>query len=324
MTSKRIVGLIFVITLALAVVGCKKKPKKDDGKGPGAMAPAAMTPPMEAPMTPPVMKPATVGKTLAKIGKPLGMVVLPKGKNPLAGVDISKGFGEGWFNKGGQPASTPPATPATTPPVTPPVAATPPTMAAPPPAMVPVTPPPAMPTPAVTPAVIPTAPAAAHPTELPYAQYIHPDRSFGFRYPTGWTPTANVRKHNNVPIIIVQVRKTPGSTSPGELGALAFILPQKAPNAQISCQKMIAVAKQGTPTLKTGPLQPLQKTGLLMFQAVHTENNAKHVSLGICGSAHGRVMFLSYFSVGMSFGSKPYGWQLGKALYVFTSDLLKK
>jgi len=35
-------------------------------------------------------------------------------------------------------------------------------------------------------------------------------------------------------------------------------------------------------------------------------------------------MILSYFSVAQSHGSYAYGYQLGLALYTFTSDLLKK
>ena len=110
----------------------------------------------------------------------------------------------------------------------------------------------------------------------------------------------------------------------GELGALAFVLPQKAPDSKTTCQKMIEIVKKTTPTLKTGPLKPLQKTGLFMFQALSVENNEKQISLAFCGTAHKRIMILSYITVQQSHGNYSYGYQLGLALYTFTSDLLKK
>ena len=71
-----------------------------------------------------------------------------------------------------------------------------------------------------------TAPAAAapvgKPAALPYSQYVHPDRSFGFRYPTGWTPKAQVGQKDGIPIIVIQVQRQVGSAvagvAPGVMG----------------------------------------------------------------------------------------------------------
>ncbi len=305
-----------VALLAVALVGCKKKPK-DEGKASGETTKAAMTmeamagmeamtPAMRAEARRPAMR--TTSLVAAKLDKPSGMVVLPKGKNPLAGVDIGKGFGEGWFGKGGEPAMTPEAMA--------PTVMTPEAMA---PNAAPMTP--AAMTPA-TPAARPATPAKPKP--LPLAQYIHPDKSFGFRYPEGWKPVAKVGKQNGVPVILVQAKKDPTDTAKGELGAIAIILPKNGPSTQQSCQAMIKLVKKGTPSLKTGPLKPLKGTQLLMFKATHTENNQSLFSLGLCGTVHGRIMFLSYFSLGKQYGSYASGYQLGQALFIFTSDLLKK
>jgi hypothetical protein len=238
------------------------------------------------------------------------MVVLPKGKNPLANVDISKGFGEGWFGKGGMTPA--PMTPeAMTPEAMTPEAMTPEAMT--PEAMTP------------TPRVPARARARAAGTPaLTYAQYVHPDKSFGFRYPAGWHPVAKVGQQNNIPVIIVQVKKDPQTSVKGELGAIALILPKQGPDARKSCQAMVQIVRKGTPSLETGPLKPLEGTPLLMFQARHEENNQQLESLAICGTAHGRIMFLSYLSIGKGEGNYEVGRQLGKALITFTSDLLKK
>jgi len=338
-TTKRVawIGVVMVVTLALG--GCKKKPKDKGTDDKAAMAsmdamrPAAMETMRVAAMGPEAMRTAPMAAmaiVALKMEKPGGMVVIPKGKNPLAGVDISKGFGEGWFKKGDPPGMGQPSTTAT------PAAMTPAAPVAMEPAMGLVMAPAAMTPAATTPAAMtpaamtPAAPAAkAKPQPLPYTRYVHPDKSFAFRHPTGWTPKVKVGKVKvgrieGVPTFVIQVRKDITLTGPGELGALAFVLPQKAPDSKVTCQQMIALVKKTTPSLKTGPLKPVQKTGLFMFQAMSVENGKKQVSLAFCGTAHQRIMILSYFTVGQSYGNYAYGYQLGLALYTFTSDLLKK
>jgi hypothetical protein len=336
MTKKRVAGMLAVrvaatvaVTVAVTValtalawVGCKKKPKGTDDKSAmtamDVMRPAT---PMDAAMRPAAMRAAPQAgmTTLAlKMEKPGGMIVIPKGKNPLAGVDISKGFGEGWFKKGDPPGTNQPSMPATPAAMTPaaPVAMTPGTAPGMAPAM----------TPAMTPAAMTATPGvpAAKPQPLPYTQYVHPDKSFAFRHPTGWTPKVKVGKIKGVPTFIIQVRKDTTQTGPGELGALAFVLPKKGPDSKVTCQQMIAIVKKTTPSLQTGPLKPLQQTGLYMFRATSMEGNQKQVSLAICGTAHQRIMILSYFTIGQPYANHAYGYQLGLALQTFTSDLLKK
>lgn len=328
MTMKRVAEILVVIMVATVWVGCKKKPKDKGTDDKAAMAsmdamrPAGMdamrVAAMDA-MRPEAMRAAPMaGMAIValKMEKPGGMVVIPKGRNPLAGVDISKGFGEGWFKKGDQPGANQPTMTATLAAMTP---------AAMSPAA-PVTMAPVMAPAAMTPAAMsPATPAAkAKPQPLPYTRYVHPDKSFAFRHPTGWTPKVKVGKIKGVPTFIIQVRKDAAQTEPGELGALAFVLPKKAPDSKTSCQQMIAMMKKTAPSLKTGPLKPIQKTGLFMFQAMSVENGKKQVSLAFCGTAHQRIMILSYFTVGQSYGNYAYGYQLGLALYTFTSDLLKK
>ncbi len=327
MTTKRVVGILMVAVIALAWVGCKKKPA-DKAKGDKAamtamdvMRPVAMRP--EA-MRPEAMRPApkSMSVVAVKMEKPTGMVVIPKGKNPLAGVDISKGFGEGWFKKG-QPGMTQPAMPA-------PLAMTPTA----PVAMSPAAPVTMAPVMAVSMAPVAMAPAGMRPAPaakaktkpkpLPYTRYTHPDKTFAFRHPTGWTPKVKVGKVKGVPTFFIQVQKVAGKTDPGELGSLAFVQPKKAPDSRTSCKQLISIVKKGAPGLKTGPLRPLQKTGLFMFQAMAMVNGKKQVSLCFCGTAHKRIQILSWFSVGQDFASGSYGYQLGVALYTFTSDLLKK
>jgi hypothetical protein len=313
-------AVLTVTTALVASPGCKKKPADDSRPGEGSdMAGKATA--MDA------MKSMAAGDGMDAMGsarragarrpgarragalvatpldRPAGMVVIPKGKNPLAGVDIGKGFGEGWFGKGEPPpAMTPEPRPAE--------------------------PRPAEPRPAEprTPARAPT-PRNARPAgtaELTYARYVHPDKSFGFRYPKGWHPVAKVGQQDNIPVIIVQVKKDPASSAKGELGALALILPKQAPPSRKSCETLVKIVRKGTPDLKTGPYQPLKGTPLLMFQARHTDDNQPLDSLAICGRAHGRIMFLSYLSVGKDAGDYQTGRRLGKALIAFTSDLLKK
>jgi hypothetical protein len=337
MTLKHVAGILVVAMVSLMPMGCKKKPKdKTAAKGPKAdmtgaesMRPVAMDAmgAMDA-MRAAAMGPKAGMTTLSlKMEKPGGMIVIPRGKNPLAGVDISKEFGEGWFKKGDPPGMNQPATMTATAPATMTPAA-PVTMT---PGMAPAMAPPGMSPAAMTPAAMtpaamtPATPAAkTKPQPLPYTRYVHPDKSFAFRHPTGWTPKVKVGKVEGIPTFIIQVRKDIAQTGPGELGALAFVLPKKAPDSRATCQKMIAIVKKTTPSLQAGPLKPVQKTGLLMFQATSVENGKKQVSLAFCGTAHGRIMILSYFTVGQSFGNYNYGYQLGLALYTFTSDLLKK
>jgi len=346
------ISVVVMVMVGLALVGCKKKPQDKPAADKAGMAGAASKRPVAmdtmdamraAAMAPDAMRAAAKqpkAKAKAKPGmttlalkmeKPGGMIVIPKGKNPLAGVDISKGFGEGWFQKGtpagmGQPATMTPTAPVTMTP-TAPVTMTP-GMAT---AMMPTMAPPGTAPAAMTPAAMTpgtmtpgTTTARTKPQPLPYTRYVHPDKTFAFRHPTGWTPKVKVGKMKGIPTFIIQVRKNPAQTGPGELGALAFVLPKKAPDSKATCLKMIAIVKKSTPSLKTGPLKPVKKTGLFMFQATSTEDNKKQISLGFCGTAHQRVMILSYFTVGQSFGSYAYGYQLGQALYTFTSDLLKK
>lgn len=331
MTMKRVAGIMMVAVVALAWVGCKKKPK-DKAAGDkaamtamDAMRPAAMD--VMRPATMDAMRPVAMGPAAMaamsvvalKMEKPTGMVVIPKGKNPLAGVDISKGFGEGWFKKGDPPGAMSPGTTPTAPTA---MAAGPVTMA---PVMAPAAMAPAMAPAAMTPGMAPGAPAAkAKPQPLPYTRYVHPDKSFSFRHPTGWTPKVKVGKIKGIPTFIIQVRKDAAQAGPGEIGSIAFVLPKKGPDSQTSCKQMIALVKKSTPSLKTGPLKPVQKTGLFMFQAMSVENGKKQVSLAFCGTAHKRIMILSYFTVGQTYGNYAYGYQLGLALYTFTSDLLKK
>lgn len=330
MTMKQVAGILVLAVVATAWMGCKKKPKdagKQDKAGMAAMdamRPAAMEAMRPAGMDAmrPVARRAAAKPGMAtvalKMEKPSGMVVIPKGKNPLAGVDISKGFGEGWFKKGDSPRTNQPPMPATaamTP--TSPVAMAP-AMAA-PAAMTPA----AMAPAAMRPATA-TPKAKTKPQPLPYTRYVHPDKSFTFRHPTGWTPKAKVGKIKGVPTFLIQVRKDATKTGPGELGALAFILPKKAPDSKVSCKRMADIIKKNTPSLKVGPLKPVQKTGLYMFHARSVEDGKNQVSLAFCGTAHKRIMILTYFTVGQEYGSWAYGYQLGLALYTFTSDLLKK
>jgi hypothetical protein len=327
MTMKRVAGILVLAVVATAWMGCKKKPKdtgKQDKAGMAAMD--AMRPTAMDAMRPagmdamrPVARRAAAKPGMAivalKMEKPSGMVVIPKGKNPLAGVDISKGFGEGWFKKGDSPRTNQPPMPAT-------AAMTPTSPVAMAPAMATV----AVQPPAVMrPTAVPPKPGTkTKPKALPYTRYVHPDKSFAFRHPTGWTPTAKVGKIKGVPTFLIQVRKDATKTGPGELGALAFVLPQKGPDSKVSCKRMADIIKKNTPSLKVGPLKPVQKTGLYMFQAKSVENGKKQVSLAFCGTAHKRIMILTYFTVGEEYGSWAYGYQLGLALYTFTSDLLKK
>ncbi len=333
MTIKSVAGILVMVTVGLAPVGCKKKPRdkgaadKSGMTGAESMRPVATdsmgaTGSMDAMDAMDAMEPKAGMTTLAlKMEKPGGMIVIPKGKNPLANVDISKGFGEGWFKKGDHPGMNQPATmtPAAPTAMTPaaPVTMTP-GMA---PAMTPAMVPEGMAPAAMTPA---TPPAKTKPQPLPYTRYVHPDKSFAFRHPTGWTPNVKVGKVKGIPTFIIQVRKNPAQTGPGELGAMAFVLPKKAPDSKTTCQKMIDIVKKTTPSLKTGPLEPVQKTGLFMFKAFSMDGGKKQLSLGFCGTAHGRIMILSYFTFGQTYASPSYGYQLGVALYTFTSDLLKK